>query len=81
MYLKDGKRYLCRTRFIWGGGIILNVIFKTNKRQTRMNSSGSEWGPVRFVNTAMNLQDSVRRKEFTQIGDYCLLKDNSAPHN
>jgi len=46
-----------------------------------MNSSGSEWGPVRFVNTAMNLQDSVRRKEFTQIGDYCLLKDNSAPHN
>ena len=31
-----------------------------------MNSSVSGWGPVRFVNTAMNLQDSVRREELTQ---------------
>ena len=48
------------------GGVILNVIFTTNKIEKRMNPSDLGWGPVRFVNTAVNLEDSVRREELTQ---------------
>lgn len=64
-----------------GVGVILNAIFKTNKIQKRMNPSGSGWDPVRFVNTTMNLEDSVKREELTQTCKYCLLKDNAVPYN